>query len=194
MDPQVQSTRVEGGRTEILVELEEFFHIDTISFVDHVPFLISQVDILKMVDFSCADQDPRSRKHLLICIKLVKPFLTGETQQNSTLESAPNDDSLFLAIALPAVFAWVPALTLKHTCSYSRVRAYLQQHALKAGLQVHIQARILKKVRQVHYGNQNYLTMKSDFCNFCNVCEISRIAEKIGWVFHSVPSDKDWVL
>ena len=75
-----------------------------------------------MVDFSCADQDPRSRKHLLK-YKFIKPFLTGETQHNSTLESAPNDDSLFLAITLPAVFAWVPALTLKHTCSYSRVRA-----------------------------------------------------------------------
>ena len=70
MDPQVQSTRVEGGRTEILVELEEFFHIDTISFVDHFPFLISPVDFLKMVDFSCADQDPRGRKHLLNYIKI----------------------------------------------------------------------------------------------------------------------------
>ena len=71
---------------------------------DRFHSLISPVDILKMFDFSCADQDPRSRKHLLK-YKFVKPFLTGETQQNSTLESAPNDDSLFLAIALPAVFA-----------------------------------------------------------------------------------------
>lgn len=74
---------------------------------------------------------------------------------------------------IPAVFAWAPALTLKHTCSYSRVRvAWLESRPTSTSAHTSWN---LGEFRKANHGNQNNLSMKSDSGN---VCEMSNSREK----------------
>ena len=73
----------------------------------------------------------------------------------------------------PAVFACAPALTLKHTCPYSRVRAWSM--AWKQAYKYKCTYKLKYKLGEVWKANQNNLSMKSDSCN---VCDTSNFGEK----------------